>query len=170
MFSNGKPTAYIFTILTNKTYHVRRWDDLNCKSSNVVYGVECSLCGLICVGETKGELRNRMSGHRYEINHVSNQFLYQHLNLPDHSTLSFKVRILEKIYHPTNNPSLSTPLRRQHEEFWIRELGTAAPYGCNDKTDSVGNVTSPRCSSVNVIRLFGSSQRRKSWTSALQSS
>ena len=54
-----------------------------------------------------------------------------------------------------------TPLRRQHEESWTRELGTAAPYYCNDKTDSVGNLTSPRCSSVNVMRRFGSSQRRK---------
>ena len=113
------------------------------------------------VGETKGQLRNRMSGNRYEINHGSNQLLYQHFNLPDHSILSFKVRILEKIYHPTNNPSLSTPLRRQREEFWIGELGTVAPYGCNDKIDSVGNLTSPRCSSVNVMRRFGSSQRRR---------
>ena len=80
--------------LNNKTYHTRSWDDLSCK---VVYGVECSLCGLIYVGETKGQLRNRMSGHRYEINHGSNQLLYQHFNLPDHSILSFKVRILENI-------------------------------------------------------------------------
>ena len=54
--------------------------------------MECSLCGLIYVGETKGQLRNRMSGHRYEINHGSNQLLYQHFNLPDHSILSFKMR------------------------------------------------------------------------------
>ena len=47
------------------------------------------------VGETKAQLRNRMSGHRYEINHGSNQLLYQDFNLPDHSILSFKVRILE---------------------------------------------------------------------------
>ena len=146
---------------TDKTYHTQSWDDLNCKSSNVVYGVGCLLCGLIHVGKTKGQLRNTMSGHSYEINHGSNQLLYQHFKLPDHSILSFKVRVLERIYHPTNNPSLSTPLRRQREEFWIRELGTAAPYGCNDKIDSVGNLTSPRCSSVNVMRLFGSSQRRK---------
>ena len=53
------------------------------------------------------------------------------------------------------------PLYRQREKFWIRELDTAAPYGCNDKTVSVGNLTSPRCSSVNVMKLFGSSQRRK---------
>ena len=76
--------------LTNKTYHTRSLDDLSCKSSNVVYGVECSLCGLIYVGETKGQLRNRISGHRYEINHGSNQLLYQHFNLPDHSILSLK--------------------------------------------------------------------------------
>ena len=38
----------------------------------------------------------------------------------------------------------------------------AAPYGCNDKIDSVGNLTSPRCSSVNVRRLFGSSQTKRS--------
>ena len=43
-----------------------------------------------------------------------------------------KVRILEKIYHPTNSPGLSTPFRRKREEHWIRQLGTAAPYGCND--------------------------------------
>ena len=109
------------------------------------------------------QLRNRKSGHSYEINHgsINHQLLCQHIHLPDHSILSFKVRILEKIYHPTNNPSLSTPLRRQREEFWIRELGTAAPYGCNGKIDSVGNFTSPRYSSVNVMRLYGSSQRRK---------
>ena len=47
--------------LTNKTYHTRSWDYLNCKSSNAVYGVECSLCGLIYVKQTKGHLRHRMS-------------------------------------------------------------------------------------------------------------
>ena len=40
-------------------------------------------------------------------------------------------------------------------------MGTTAAYGCNDKIDFVGNLTSPRCSSVNVMRLFGCSQRRK---------
>ena len=35
-----------------------------------------------------------------------------------------------------------------------RELGTAVPYGCNDRIDSVGNLTSPACSSVNVMNLF----------------
>ena len=42
---------------------------LYCKSVNLVYGIECTLCGLIYVGETKGKLRSRMYGHRFQINH-----------------------------------------------------------------------------------------------------
>ena len=33
--------------LTNKTYNTRSHDDLDCKSSNLVYGIECTLFGLI---------------------------------------------------------------------------------------------------------------------------
>ena len=51
--------------------------------------------------------------------------------------------------------------RRKREEHWIRQLGTAAPYGCNDHIDSVGNLTSPGCRSVNVFNLFDRSSRRR---------
>ena len=102
-----------------------------------------------------------MNGHRFQINHGGNQLLHRHFNLPDHSILSMKVRILEKIYHPTNNPSLSTPFRRKREERWIRQLWwTAAPYCCNDHIDSIGNLTSPGCQSVNVLNLFDRTSRR----------
>ena len=94
------------------------------------------------------------------INTGGNQLLYKHFNLPDHSVLSMKVRILEKIYHPTNSLGLSTPFRRKREEHWIRQLGTAAPYGCNDHIDSIGNLTSPGCQSVNVLNLFDRTSRR----------
>ena len=36
----------------------------------------------------------------------------------------------------------------------IRQLGTAAPYGCNGHIDIIGNLTSPGCQSVNVLNLF----------------
>jgi hypothetical protein len=29
--------------------------------------------------------------------------------------------------------------------FWIKELGTAMPYGCNDNIKGVGNLSSPGC-------------------------
>jgi len=42
-----------------------------------------------------------------------------------------------KKYNRINNPNLGTPLHRQNENYWIRELGTATPYGCNDKIDGI---------------------------------
>ena len=44
--------------------------------------------------------------------------------------------------------------------IWIRQLGTAAPYGCNDHIDSIGNLTSPGCQSVNILNLFDRTSRR----------
>jgi hypothetical protein len=38
----------------------------------------------------------------------------------------------------TNN---STRLRREKEDYWIRELRTATPYGCNDKVDGIGIIS-----------------------------
>ena len=70
-----------------------------------------------------------------------------------------KVRILDKIYHHTNNPNLSTPFRRRREEYLIRQLGTAALYACNENIDSIGNPTSPGCQSVNVMNLFDQTSR-----------
>ena len=70
------------------------------------------------------------------------------------------VIVIEKIYHHTNSPNLSTYYRREREEFWIKELGTASPYGCNDNVSSVGNLSSPSCSNINVMNLFPSFKRR----------
>jgi hypothetical protein len=67
----------------------------------------------------------------------------------------------KKIYHPSKNPNLSAPLRRQKEEYWIRKLGTAMPYGCNDKNNIKGNLSSPGCSNVNVMNIFDNTPRRK---------
>ena len=117
--------------LTNRKYNVSSCENLSCKSGKVVYAIECDLCGLIYVGETKGQLRKRVNGHR-----------------------------LEKIYHHTNSPALSTPYRRKREEHWIRELGTTTPYGCNDNISTIRNLSSPGCSSVNVMNLFNTHQRR----------
>ena len=66
--------------LTKKSYFTRSNGDLNCKSITVVYGLECNLCGLVYVGETKGRLNKRMCGHRSDINLNCYEILYQHFN------------------------------------------------------------------------------------------
>ena len=68
-----------------------------------------------------------------DINHNASHILYQHFNQPDYSIVSITIRIIEKIYHRTNNPHLAMPLCRQKEVYLIRQSGTTTPYGCNDK-------------------------------------
>ena len=80
---------------------------MNCKSANVIYGLECNLCGLVYVGETKGKLHKRIRGHRSSIINNVNDIVYQNFNQPNHSIRSMRVRIIEKIYHKTNNPNLA---------------------------------------------------------------
>jgi hypothetical protein len=41
------------------------------------------------------------------------------------------------------------------------KLGTAFPYGCNGNIGSIGNISSPQCSNVNVMELFNNTPRRK---------
>ena len=96
-------TDTLFTSnLTGKSYQCASAEDLDCKSRNVVYGIDRTICGLVYIGETKGQLNKRMTGHRFEINHDGNQLLYHHFNQLDHSVVYMKVRLLEKyITRPT---------------------------------------------------------------------
>jgi hypothetical protein len=37
-----------------------------CSTKNVIYGIDCTLCGLLYVGETRQTLRSRMNQHRHD--------------------------------------------------------------------------------------------------------
>lgn len=83
----------------------------------IIY-ISISCANRYTVGETKGRHNKRMCGHRSDINLNAIDILHQHFNEPDNSIVSVTVRIFEIIYHKTNNPQLSTPLRRQKEAIW----------------------------------------------------
>ena len=86
------------------------YNDLNCKSIDVVYELECNLYGItrVYVGETKGKLHKRICGHRSGIINNVNDIVYRHIDQPGHSIFSMRVRIIENIY----NPNLPKHLRR----------------------------------------------------------
>ena len=129
--------------LTNKTYSTQGYGDIKCNTPNVVYGIICAHCGIIYVGETKVPLNKRINGHRYQINNNGNQLLYQHFNQPDHSILSMSVIVLEKIYHHTNSPILSTPYRRQRDESHGHRHYTPARLNCISFVDLLNCFDEP---------------------------
>jgi hypothetical protein len=46
--------------------------------------LECTLCGLLYVGESRQTLRSRMSQHRYDAKDPKYRILYNHFNQPGH--------------------------------------------------------------------------------------
>ena len=72
-----------------------------------------------------------------------------------------KVQILEKIYHSSENPVNIRLHQRLRELHWIKELGTAASYGCNDEIKRVDTLSSPLSKHTNVLGIFNKQQRRK---------
>ena len=113
------------------------------------------------VGETGRSLRSRINGHRAGIIKDGQSLLCKHFRLAGHSVADMKVQILEKIYHSSENPVNIRLHRRLRELHWIKELGTAAPYGCNDQIKGVGTLSSPSCKHTNVLGIFNKQQRQK---------
>ena len=112
------------------------------------------------IGETGRSLWSRINGHSAGIIKDGQSLLYKHFRLPGHSVADMKFQILEKIYHSSENPVNTRLHRRLRELHWIKELGTAAPYGCNDQIKGVGTLSSPSCKLTNVLGIFNKQQRR----------
>ena len=72
-----------------------------------------------------------------------------------------RVQILEKGYNSSENPTLLTSIHRTRELFWIKELGTAKPYGFNDQIKGVGTLSSISCKKTNIYTLFNNNRDEK---------
>ena len=144
--------------LTGRIYKTQTYEQLTCGSSNVVYAIHCVRCGLMYVGETGRSLQSRINGHRAGIIKDGQSLPYKHFRLAGYSVADMKVQILEKIYHSSENPVNIRLHQRLRELHWIKELGTAAPYGCNDQIKGVGTLSSPSCKHTNVLGIFNKQQ------------
>ena len=113
------------------------------------------------VGETGRGLLSRVNGNRAGIIKNVQSLPYKHLRLPGNSVADMSAQILKKIYHSSENPVNIRLHWRLRGLYWIKELGTAAPYDCNDQIKGVGTLSSPSRKSNNVSGIFNKQQRRK---------
>ena len=104
-----------------------------CKSSNVVYCIECKCCGKRYVGETYRDIKFRIKEHIGDMDHkrYDKSEVAYHFNRPDHNKHhDMKVYILDFIYeHPESKRG--TKLRKSIEFSWIQRLKTLVPMGMN---------------------------------------
>ena len=110
--------------VTGKQYTI--FCTVNCKSANVIYILECSVCGLQYVGESS----KRLNGHRSDLTKKTFLPVSQHYKLSDHSLEDFnrmKILIIEQ------NCLWSDFQRENREIIWIKELRVLHPDGINRK-------------------------------------
>ena len=113
------------------------------------------------VDETGKSLPSRINGHRAGIIKDRQSLLYKHFRLPGHSVVDMRAQLLEKMYHSSENPLNTLLHQRLRELHWIKELGTAAPYCCNDQIKRVDTLSSPSCKRTNVLGIFNKQQQQK---------
>ena len=128
-------TSTFIGLYKDKVYNVTSYldENVNCRTSNVVYLITCTDCGLKYVGETSRTFATRLNEHRRFINkhQSSSKLLYDHFN-GDSTCKEFYAHIIEAL-PVTNSPDHDRNFRQNRETFWIKTLRTKFPYGLNDK-------------------------------------
>lgn len=130
------PGTYFSGTYNNRRYKCRTYtpyENVTCKTKNVVYLITCKTCNIKYVGETGMQLNSRMNGHVSSIKFpekASCKFLAQHFN--QGHCREFYVQIIEKIAD-SSDKSQERKLRQEREEYYIRLLKTKFPYGLNEK-------------------------------------
>ena len=105
--------------ITGKMYKVKA--TTNCKTSNVVYVIECNCCRKQYMGETENALHVQMNGHQSDINHRSlEKPVAQHFNSNGHSLEDLSVFKIEKIHRE------AATFSKAKERHWIWTLHSLA--------------------------------------------
>jgi hypothetical protein len=84
---------------TGKEYKI--FCNVNCKTPNVVYLLDCHICGWQCVGESVQPFNKRMNGHRSDHTKKTLLLVSQHFVSPGYSLDDFG---RSKIYIIDHNP------------------------------------------------------------------
>jgi hypothetical protein len=80
------------------------------RSSLILYNLECSVCGLQNLGESKQPFHKRLNGHRSDLTHKSFLPVSQHFGLSDHSLEDFNRMKILVIEHNKVQDLCSPPL------------------------------------------------------------
>ena len=85
------------TSVIGKTYQVKA--TANCKTSNVVYVIECTRCKKQYVGETENVFYIQMNGHWSNIKHRRlEKPVANHFNSKGHSLEDLSIFVVEQIH------------------------------------------------------------------------
>ena len=119
-----------------------------CKNNSVIYCIECGICGLKYIGQTKSNINIRVNGHRSDIKKFGNSFKR------DQELKHFQKHSFEKANIYIVDFIQSEEERLLFENMYICKFKTIYPYGLNSIIN-VKNYSSIQCvySMFNVFNL-----------------
>ena len=121
---------YFYIYVTKRRYNV--WENVNCKSKNVIYLVTCKKCKKQEVGETIS-FTSRMTNYRSCIKNkkISCNIGKHFIEEKNDSIEDFDVQIIVQLENVSRDKDQTRKRRRQFEGYWQITLCTLAPYGLN---------------------------------------
>ena len=123
------------SIFTNrksgKQYNILH--QLNCKSSHVIYLIECTLCNhKPYVGKSEYPSNIRTNNHRSDSKKKNTIPVDQHYGQPDHDfTKHARIKLIEQVHNRNKSKEEITHILEKREDFWIKALDALKPNGFN---------------------------------------
>ena len=117
---------------SGKTY--QSMININCQSSNLIYVISCTHCGIQYVGQTKNRILQRFQGHFHDITHNNDTTVARHFNQcpPSSPSLTKGFSIHVATFIPAPPHSHGAKIHRDKEERrWMHRLCTITPSGLN---------------------------------------
>ena len=114
---------------TNKMFKI--YHRVNCKSSFVIYLLECYICNIQYVGKSETPFNIRLNSHRKNVENPNAIPACKHFNRHDHDFNNHgKIIIIEQLRNicMTSTETLKERLK-QWENFWMMKLETLVPPG-----------------------------------------
>lgn len=102
---------------TNSDFTYKIYGNLNCDTSNLVYLLKCSTCGMQYVGQTETPFRLRFNNHRAHVKSIPQLPLSKHVSMPGHSFDKLEVTFLQSGFRSNRD-------REQKESYLIHKFNT----------------------------------------------
>ena len=131
-------TGHIRSHSTGCRHKIKK--QVNCKSNNLIYCLQCHVCQKQYIGQTKRTIMERFSAHFYNIIKCkTNDNIGEHFNTyPHQGEPLFSISVLEFIHSPPNSED-TTNFRLKRESHWIHLLRTTSPQASTLWTPPHGN-------------------------------
>ncbi len=115
---------------TNRTYTSKT--NFDCESNNLIYAIECRICGLQYVGQTGKTIQQRFYHHFWQTrNYPTHTSVARHFNSSGHhGPDDMNIYVLSFAFAPPGTDGSETE-RLTIESGWIHRLKTNPPYGLN---------------------------------------